>query len=94
MSVAVEAPALVEVTCSNPACGRVRLVSTETARKIRYGRASGLCLPCGKMAGPNVRVTASMRRFWLDRFTEEQIVEMAEALFGPRSRWPSESAAA
>lgn len=74
------------VACSG--CGDERRVTPLTAEKIRCGRSSGLCIRCGRENGPPIRVTQSHRRYWTERFTQAEILEMAVALFGPPTTWP------
>lgn len=64
-----------------------------TVEKIRVGKASGMCLPCGKADGPPIRITPAMRRYWLDRYTLPEIILLAEGLYGPRRQWPIAEAA-
>lgn len=50
-----------------------------SARRARDRREPFVCRNCRR---PAPRVTEAHRRYWLERFTLEEIREMAAALFG------------
>jgi hypothetical protein len=66
---------LTTVVC--PDCGRERSVSARTAR-----RGAGRCRWC--LAGDGRVEPPDDRAFWLGRFTDEAIAEMALHMFGRR----------
>lgn len=62
-------------------CGLYFDASPRSARDYRAGRTPPRCmLHRARGARPQTR-TAELRRFWLDRFSREEIVDMAHALF-------------
>lgn len=62
-----------------PGCGRPREV---TDRHVRRGTVTTtLCNLC-RFPARRIPPTNTERRFWLKRFSNEEIVMMAEALFG------------
>ncbi len=67
------------ITC--PGCGDVRWLSTRNARGIERGEMSGLCHHCRY---PNLREVTeneaeAFARWWLDRYSDEEIAELAES---------------
>lgn len=68
-------------------CGRIYSVTARRARQIRAGDGVPRCDSCRSSAAVRVNVTDAHREFWQERFTETEIVEMAEAIWGPRSQW-------
>ena len=66
-------------------CGDQFAVSSRT---IRLARAQGRDLYCGLCRKPaTIHVTSMHRTFWIERMTLEQIVELAETIWGPREAW-------
>ena len=70
------------VACS--VCGIRYDVSARSWRDIKAGRVEARCV-LHRRRRRALTVTAQMRRYWLDRFTIEEICEMAEAI------WPRPS---
>ena len=68
---------LVTVTC--PSCGRMRDVSARTAR-----RGAGRCKWCLSGDGVIECPDDTDRAFWLERFDDDTIYEMALGLCGRR----------
>lgn len=69
-------------------CGVVFEVAARTYRDLRNQGRMPKCWSCQRQT---VKPTSRHQKFWLeheDHFTMDQIVEMAEALFGPRDTWP------
>lgn len=65
-----------------PGCGRLREL---TDRHVRRGGAeTTLCNLC-RFPARRLPPTNAERRFWLRRYTDEQIAQMAEAVFGGES---------
>ena len=62
-----------ELIC--PGCGRLRLVSSRTARRVP--KTCNLCRHPSQYRPP----TDSDRRFWLKSFTDREIVDLAFAIF-------------
>jgi hypothetical protein len=63
-------------------CGLEFFASCRSARDYRAGRAEPRCILHRRRKGEREGVErAILRRFWLDRFTSEEIVDMAHALF-------------
>jgi hypothetical protein len=62
-----------------PGCGRVRELTDRHVRKI--GSEKTLCNLC-RFPARRLPPTNTERRYWLRRFTDDEIAEMAEALFG------------
>lgn len=74
-------------------CGHVFSVRPRQARAIRAGTRKQRCSFCREPregGARNFRVTALERQYWLDRFSVEEIVEIAEFCWGPRSTWTEE----
>jgi len=63
-------------------CGGVRDLSPRQARRIERGECRAICEACRWLAPERERVTDADRRWWLDRFGDAEIVEMAEAMYG------------
>jgi hypothetical protein len=74
----------VSVEC--PHCEEPRDVTQRTARRIRSGELSGLCDAC-RYGGAGVVVTDTLRQWWLDRFTLNEIFVLAAGLASPESEW-------
>jgi hypothetical protein len=70
------------VQCS--ICGIRYDVSARSWRDIKAGRVEARCV-LHRRRSRQLTVTATMRRYWLDRFTIDEICEMAEAI------WPRPS---
>ena len=64
---------------STPGCGRTRDVSARTAR-----RGAGRCKWCLSGDGVTERPDDTDRAFWLERFDDSEIAEMALFVFGRR----------
>ena len=71
---AIAASSTREIVC--PGCGRRRTVSDRNAR--RKPQNCNLCRHPGKRKAPD----DSDRRFWLKHFSDKEILEMAEGIFG------------
>lgn len=56
------------------------------AREARAGQQAELPEPDADGKRP-LRVTSEMRVFWWFQFSDAEIVEMAEDMWGPRSKW-------
>jgi hypothetical protein len=65
---------LTTVTC--PGCGRERDVSARTAR-----RGAGKCRWCLAGDGQIERPDDDDRRFWLQAFSDDELVELATIIF-------------
>jgi len=72
------AQASVLVEC--PGCKRERLVSARTAR-----RGAGRCAFCRSGDGVIEPPDDTDRVYWLERFTDDEIAEMALFMFGRRA---------
>ena len=71
------------VACSS--CGDLYGVAPRTFRDMRLRQRLPLCHFC---RSPRVVApTESQRAWWLERFTIAEIIEMAEAFYGPRELW-------
>lgn len=68
---------LTAVTC--PCCGRQRDVSARTAR-----RGAGKCRWCLSGDGVIEAPDDSDRRYWLERFSDEELAEIVWFTFGHR----------
>jgi hypothetical protein len=67
-------------------CGLAFDASLRSARDYRAGRAEPRCMLHRKRKPLSKRTTiATYRRWWLDRFTLEEIIEMATAM------WPRDA---
>lgn len=62
-------------------------VSSRTARRVTQFEGQHLCRPCKFPA--IVVVTQSLLDWWTDRYSDDEIVELAELMWGPRSSWPA-----
>lgn len=69
-------------------CGRTFNIRPRAARRLRQDKRSAQCQFC--VQGIVLEVTDEHRAFWLERFSREEIVEIAEASWGLRRRWGSE----
>ncbi len=67
--------------CRCALCGIRYDVSARTYRDIKAGRVMARCVIHRKRSRP-ATVTAAMRRWWLDRYPLDEIVEMAQAIEG------------
>lgn len=67
-------------------CGRVFSVRARAERAIRRGERTAKCHMCRR--GVPLVVDDVMRAFWLSLYTMAELVEIAEASWGPRSDWP------
>jgi hypothetical protein len=67
----------VRVRCSG--CGYSYLLSTRRARDHRIRGTQPECRECRLARSVQVQVTEAMRRYWLDRFSLEEIQELAAA---------------
>jgi hypothetical protein len=63
-------------TVACPSCGRLREVSARTAR-----RGAGRCRWCLAGDGQVERPDDSDRVYWLERFTDEDLCELATIVF-------------
>lgn len=74
------------VLCSG--CGRQYSISARREREIRQGgKGKPTCKDCrfgGKLV---IEVTDLHRRWWRAQYTEAEIVNLAEDMFGPMSEW-------
>jgi hypothetical protein len=61
-------------------CGCRYLLSTRRAREHRVRGTQPECRECRLSRKVQVRVTESMRRYWLDRYTLDEIRELAAGL--------------
>jgi hypothetical protein len=65
------------------ACGAIFQLS---ARNVRAARARGqepICADCRSVRNrAPLKITPDLRRYWLDRYSPEEIVELASGLFG------------
>lgn len=75
------------VTCEGPFWASAR-----QARAIRLGDHSGRCGECRRLENTPIRVTTELRRYWTSRFTHDELVELAEGMWGRRDTWPRDSA--
>jgi hypothetical protein len=71
---AIASTELTTVTC--PGCGRERDVSARTAR-----RGAGKCRWCLAGDGHIERPEDTDRCYWLERFSDEDLCELATAIF-------------
>jgi hypothetical protein len=62
-----------------PVCRRERFVSSRTAR-----RGPGRCTHCMSGDGVSEPPDDDDRRYWLERFSDEELAEMAWFMFGHR----------
>ena len=72
------------VLCSD--CGGLYEASPRTLREMRQQERLPRCAQCRRPF--EHMVTNVEKLFWLERFTMAQMVEMAEAIWGDRHRWP------
>lgn len=70
-----------EVRC--PGCGRIRELTDRHVRKV--GDQITLCTLC-RFPARRIAPTITDRRFWLRRYSDDDIALMAEALFGACDR--------
>lgn len=80
---------LVPFFCSS--CGHEYGVHARQARALRAGTREPLCSFCRRPGdGPfrrQFRVTEADRQFWLERFTAEEILDIAVKCWGPVGEW-------
>jgi len=63
------------------------ILSARASREAVRQQREHVCHPC---RFPSVVVvTQPLLDWWTDRFTDEEIVELAEQMWGPRSSWPT-----
>lgn len=67
-------------TVSCPSCNDKREISSRQYRRILYEDASKLCNLCRQTPEPQIR--ERHRRFWLDRFTVEEIKLLSHDIWG------------
>lgn len=73
------------VACSE--CGGCFYTSARTLRDQRVKERLPVCSFCRFPS--DVVASPADRRFWVDHFTIGEIIEMAEAFWGDRDRWPA-----
>lgn len=66
-------------TVACPGCGRLRELTDRHVR--RGGSETTLCNLC-RFPARILPPTNTERRFWLRRFKDEELIDMAEAIFG------------
>jgi hypothetical protein len=66
-------------------CGRSFAIAPRTKHEREALGRPLLCDSCKRPA--RIRVTVSMKRYWQSLYTEAEIVELAEAIWGPRDEW-------
>jgi hypothetical protein len=84
----LEVSALLTCRDGELGCGITFVVSARYARAVRRGEYRSLCRRCSnerRSRKPRSLPSDSERRFWLTRFSDEEILEMALALFGAGS---------
>ena len=65
------------------ACGARFALSARNARAARARGREPICPDCRSVRNrAPIKVTPALRRYWLDRFTREEIRELASGLFG------------
>ena len=74
----------VDVTC--PACRLPRSVTKRQASRIGTGTTDGRCRACRHPQPQRLPPDDEDRRYWLARFSDEEIVEMAAAYYGHGKR--------
>ena len=68
-------------------CGSPMLLSARASREAVRQERDHVCHPC---RFPSVVVvTQPLLDWWTDRYEVEEIVEIAEGMWGPRSSWPT-----
>ena len=75
-------PVATTVVC--PKCGLAREIGTRQLRRVERGEADGTCKPCVRGLSRELPDDAD-REWWLLRFSDEEIVELTEALCGSGS---------
>jgi hypothetical protein len=68
-----------QVQC--PGCGAWRTLTQRQGRRIAAGKADSLCPLC-RNSGAHLPPDDEDRRYWLERFDDEQIPELGEFVFG------------
>ena len=79
----VEATGQMLVACSS--CHGPYAVSPRTIRDMRVKNRLPVCPHC--RCGTPINVSPDDLVFWLDRFTIQEIVVLAEEIWGPRHKW-------
>lgn len=70
-----------------PGCGTNFELSAGTSRRYARTGVTPLCRPC--RFPPIIVVTDQMIDYWTTRFDEQELVEIAEGMWGPREQWAS-----
>lgn len=70
-------------------CGRPFHLSARQGRAIKQEKRSARCAACRRV-NRRLRVRTSDYEFWLERFTEAEIVAIAEYSWGDRDTWPAD----
>jgi hypothetical protein len=66
-------------------CGDFFTLAYRSASEMRQQGRQPICKLCKRPA--LVLVTDDMYGFWSDRFSEEEVLWMAECIWGPRETW-------
>lgn len=66
----------VSIRCND--CGNPWIVTQTYARRVAIGQFAGICRNCRYPA--RIHVQETHRRYWLDRYTLDQIRELAAGL--------------
>lgn len=74
------------IYCST--CPATFFVSARQVRAIKNGERTSRCPDCIRHDRVRVKATGAHHRYWTSRYTVDQIVALAEGMWGPRETWP------
>ena len=76
--------AWVKLACVS--CGGMYDISERSERRRRVGQRSSLCPHCSRRRRDLV-VSQAMMDWWRQQYTDEEVVELAEQVWGDVSTW-------
>lgn len=70
-------------------CGQPFHLSARQGRAVRADKRSARCKLCRRISR-KVTVQAEHYLFWMARFTDAELIELAEASWGDMQSWPDD----